>query len=178
MVRINEWLPNPQGSDAQGEWVEFLNAGRASIDLRGWSIQTGGGKNLSLAGHTISPGEYLVLKRSDTSLVLRNTNETLLLYDRGEILVDKSSFLGSAPEGKSFSRRDTGFVFADPTPGSDNGGSEIELIEDSHPFGKPLNGVPNSADFVALVLGASFLIAILVVLIIKRNENISHLFFG
>ena len=41
MVFINEWLPNPNGADAKGEFIELWNSGNAPINLSGWSVVCG-----------------------------------------------------------------------------------------------------------------------------------------
>ena len=43
MVSISEWLPNPKGKDADGEWFELVNTGDTDINLSGWRIAAGGG---------------------------------------------------------------------------------------------------------------------------------------
>ncbi len=122
MVVIGEWLPNPAGSDAAGEWIELVNTGGAAVPLSGWMLKTGNGKQYRIGDSVIAPYGYLVFPRAATKLTLRNTGEELFLYDNSGTLVDKSRFLGSAPEDRSVSRFGETFSFAIPTPGGANRG--------------------------------------------------------
>jgi hypothetical protein len=179
MVLINEWLSNPSGRDTDGEWVELFNGGQEKADLRDWSLGTGNGKRFTLTGYEINGGSYLLLRRGETKLTLRNSSETLSLYDSTGRLIDQSSFPGSAPEGKSLNREGETFVFADPTPGAPNGLRHAEQAENiAYPFREPLHSPLPSTAFLELLFGSSFFLALFVVMIIKRNEDISKLFFS
>ena len=41
VIKINEFLPNPEGDDATFEWVELYNTSSVEVDLAGWSLQWG-----------------------------------------------------------------------------------------------------------------------------------------
>src|SRR3989344_1454212 len=121
MVYLNEWLPNPAGTDTGAEWIELFNSGGQKVFLQNWTLVSGSGKKFILSGKNIDAGGYLVLKQPETKLLLRNQNESLSLYDNQGKLVSQSSFSGSAQDGKSLSRTEKGtFVFAEPTPGAEN----------------------------------------------------------
>ena len=49
MVLISEFLPNPPGKDADGEWIELLTRNQA-VDLSGWVLKDASGKSFSLDG--------------------------------------------------------------------------------------------------------------------------------
>ena len=83
-ICINELIPNPAGYDNAtypgGEWVELLNEGSTSVDVRGWSVVNEGGKSLDFdassivdydaadsASYTMAPGDYLVVARNGAS---------------------------------------------------------------------------------------------------------------
>ena len=63
-VRINEFIPNPDGDDNGFEWVELYNGGAASLDLEDWTIEWGT-KSFSsdevLPSISIEPGGFLVI---------------------------------------------------------------------------------------------------------------------
>jgi hypothetical protein len=40
-VVINEFMPDPEGTDSDNEWVEFINNTAETIRLDGWSIEVG-----------------------------------------------------------------------------------------------------------------------------------------
>ena len=190
MVYINEWLPNPQGLDTANEWVELWNGGPEAVNLGGWILVTKGGAKAKLSGE-IGADEYLLLRRPATKLVLRNTDESLSLYDGAGRLADQSSFLGSAPEGKSFGRmnyndhnhnndnRMQDFAWSEPTPGAANKISlDASVVKNEYPLNQPLNRQLGGWEFFGLMVGAAAVLAGLVIFIIKKNEDLSKLFFG
>ncbi len=201
MVYINEWMPNPTGADTvgspsqvlsgktwEGEWVELFNSGQSAVSLNGWSLKSGAGKKVFLKNYTIGPGNYLVLKRTDTKLTLRNTNETLFLYDNTGRLIDQSGFLGSAPEGKSFSRISSveapsgvqNFIFTESTPGQPNTivREQNFLTNNVYPFGQPLNNSLGYFDVLAMAVSSALLFAFFITILLKRNDYLSKLFFS
>lgn len=192
MVFINEFLPNPSGSDTENEWVELFNDGFVPINLSGWTLATKGGKKFVLGGKTAGAGEYLLLPRSETKLTLHNTDGALALYDALGELVDEAQFFGTAPEGKSFARtrnddlsraesRDDHegvFAFADPTPGAKNiATNHLTLVAKNYPFGQPLNPPLGAPEIFGIALGGAALLAMLVLIVFKKNESFSKLFF-
>lgn len=188
MVYISEWLPNPEGVDTSGEFVELFNNGGAGVNLGGWALKTQSGKKTKLSG-TIGAGKYLVLPRKTTKLALKNTDEKILLYDPRGKLVDQSGFFGTALDGKSFSRlsRDYGgqartardqFVWTDPTPGALNSTTINNLIANQYPLNIPLNHPFGPAQLIGLLLASALVLAALIFYALKKHENLSNIFFG
>lgn len=185
MVFINEWLPNPSGADAKGEFIELFNNGNSPVSLSGWSLATKNGKYFSLSGHSIAAGGYLILPRSETKLTLKNSEETILLYNGQGRLVDRSSFSGAAPDGQSFNRINYGtdgsqhFAFGFTTPGAVNDPAlQVRIARDSYALNIPVNQTPiNGIQFTFLFVGAAALMTGLIMYAIKENENLSQLFF-
>jgi hypothetical protein len=177
-VLINEWLANPVGPDAEGEWLELFNGGASAVNLSGWRLENGSGKGMKLGDFAIKPGEYLVLHRKDTKLALRNRNEALSLYNaRGE-LADRAEFLGSAPEGKSISRAEGGFLVTEPTPGAANVSAGAGIAADPNPVGMPLNRQLASLDIIGLSLGLGVILSAAALFATKNHDYLSELFFG
>lgn len=184
MVFINEWLPNPAGSDLKTEFVELYNDGASSISLDGYALRTEGNKKFLLSGRIISPHGYLLLGRSETKLTLKNSDGGLLLYGPGGDVFDHASFLGSAPEGKSFSRINYGidasehFVFSDPTPGAVNKVAFNNSVSvDPHPLGVPLRAASlGGLEILEIAFGLAAALAALILYAIKKDKT-SQLFF-
>src|SRR5579863_3001441 len=96
MIFINEWFPNPIGSDTckascgwNVEFVELFNGGGVAVSLNGWSFWTGGkGKKISLSGFSIAPHAYAIFKKPQIKISLKNTDGGLWLYGPGGGLVD------------------------------------------------------------------------------------------
>jgi hypothetical protein len=184
MLYLNEWFPNPVGADAAGEFIELYNSGSSSILLDGYSLGVGDKKKFSLNGHTILSGDYLVLKKAQTRLALKNSDGALFLYGPGGQVVDQASFVGSAPEGKSFSRISYAassaqhFVFTDPTPGALNKTVNTMIASVNYPEGTSLSPPPAPSLFFLLAIGIASTIFLLFIYLFAKNENLSHCLFG
>ena len=192
MIYINEWLPNPLGSDTQNEWIELWNSGAELVNLAGWRLENSTTGKFSLKSGEISPGGYLVVKRNESKLTLRNTDGKLVLYNQAGNLVHKSAFYGTAPEGKSYNflarrspaRRDEGgsdgrFFFADPTPGAANAlpaASELSLVD--YPAGTLIHSAFPDAGVFGMAFGVALIFAALAIYVIKKNNDLQELFFG
>jgi hypothetical protein len=184
MVFINEWFPNPHGNDAKGEFVELYNSGNTSISLNGYFLTPDNKKKFSLTGRSIAPRGYLVLSKAQTKLTLKNMDGGLLLYGPNGAIIDRAQFMGSAPDAKSYSRVDYGmgdtghFTFVDPTPGSLNKTINTAVAVRHYPTGVPLNHSLGPFEFLGLVIGTSVMLAGLLIYAIKKDKNLSELFFS
>ena len=188
MVFINEWLPNPVGKDADGEFVEIFNSGKDSVNLSGWSLKANSKTKFVLSGE-VGAGNFLVFKKPALKIALVNNDGEVFLYDSSGKLVDHQQFLGLAQEGKSFSLQNfdsqnlgeqaQSFVFSEPTPGDQNRFTEqTALVAQVYPTGVPLNKQVGTFDFVLLTLGVAAVLTGLIMFVLKRNEDLSQLFFG
>jgi hypothetical protein len=186
MIFINEWLSNPVGLDSAGEFIELFNNGNSNINLNGWVIKLKNEKEFKLINIQIKSNGYLLLPKSLTKLTLKNKDEAIFLFDNKNNLIDQSSYLGSAPEGKSYNRinynKDDSqhFIFGNPTPGSANDKSlSIQLYSFTHPFNVPINNYSlNFLDVVIIFFGVAIFIIGIISYTIKKDENLSEFFFG
>lgn len=120
---INEFLPDPLGSDTTAEFIELFNTGSESVDLAGWKLDDADGGSAAYtipAGTTIRGGVYLSFSRSETKLALNNEGDTVrLLTPTGT--VKASATFGASDEGQSFNRVDGSYQLSTtPTPGQPN----------------------------------------------------------
>ncbi len=117
-VFINEFLPDPDGSDRGQEYVELVNVGTTAVDLTGWTL----GDEVAPVRHTftdvvLEPGDGLVLfdegDHSDIPrallsttgfLSLNNTGDTLRLVDPNGAVMDEVVYHGST-SGVAWNRR-------------------------------------------------------------------------
>jgi len=184
MLYINEWLPNPVGNDAAGEFIELYNASAGTASLNGYSLGDGAKKTFSLAGYSIPRGGYLVLKKAQDKLSLKNTDGEVLLYGPGGQVVDQANFSGAAPEGKSFARVDYGtapvahFAFEYPTPGAANKTIDTTVSANRYPIGVPLSPRLSPVSFIILMVGTASFFLVFFIYVIQKNRNISDFFFG
>ena len=101
-IKLNEVLVDPEGSDGGYEWIELFNAGSASVNLDGWSIE-GGTSSVSTyvafeGGMNLAPGEYLLVGDTEvadadvvTSINMGNAGsnaDIVRLVDCSDVVVD------------------------------------------------------------------------------------------
>lgn len=197
MVYINEWLPNPVGADAAGEFVELYNSATGAVNLSRWKLGAGtlssstgaivaakSPKSASLNGYSIAAGGYLVLRHAQTKLTLKNSDGALLLYGPDGRVADAASFEGSAPVGESFSRvsYDTSpaqhFAFTDPTPGAPNAPFDTAVTAVRYREGVPLDSQAPPAATLTQGIALAAAIALAFIYVLKKNDHLSRLLFG
>ncbi len=134
-VRINELLPNPDGTDRDEEYVEIVNAGAAAVQLGGWTLTDGAGVRHTFAERVLAPAASLVVYggaseaeprrviATTTNLGLTNTSDTVSLVDATGTVVDAVSYV-NARSGVAFNR--------DP-----DGGRRGELVLHTDLSGRP-----------------------------------------
>lgn len=113
-VFINEFMPDPQGSDTGKEWIEIFNLNNYSIILDNWKIKNISSANslrtFDLSGAVIQPNSFLIIADSNLasttqiyylssgSLNMFNTNSRLELYDSNNNLIQSLSYTNSEEE--------------------------------------------------------------------------------
>ncbi|TRZ80326.1 PKD domain-containing protein, partial [bacterium] len=122
-VYISELLPDPEGKDEEGEWIELWNNSHEVIDLSGWKLddEDGGSSPFVFPEHSfMAPNSYLVLRRSVTKIALNNDNDQVrLLYPMGEI-ADEVSY-EDVNAGYAAAKKGENFFWTElPTPGIQN----------------------------------------------------------
>lgn len=123
-IIINEWLPDPTGNDAEGEFIELKNKGNELVDLVGWRLDDAEGGSVEYVippGVKIGAGEIRLFKREETKLALNNSSDSVRLKDPlGRIKTEQS--YEKTEEGYSFNWHEDGSpkLSTTPTPGSAN----------------------------------------------------------
>ncbi|MFH1582635.1 MAG: lamin tail domain-containing protein [bacterium] len=105
-VIFNEIAWMGTGNSNNDEWIELKNISEEEINLFGWSILNGNDKiNIKFKSELIAEGEYFLLERTNDGSVsdiladfiysgtLRNTNETLYIFDENCQMQDMISDL-------------------------------------------------------------------------------------
>ncbi|MBU4374902.1 lamin tail domain-containing protein [Patescibacteria group bacterium] len=132
-VIINEFLPNPEGSDTEGEWIEIKNKGEIKINLLDWKLDDNidGSNPYKFAEDVwLNGGMFLSVARSESGLALNNDFDSVRLLDNFDELIDEIKY-EQAVEGRSYARGQNGkwFWTAALTPGEENiisvSGSEV-----------------------------------------------------
>lgn len=120
-IVLNEILPNPKGSDLEEEFIELKNQNDFEVSLDGWKLEKEG-KSFDLSGKKIEPNGFLVLKRKETKIALKNFGEEKinLISPEGEI-VDFVIFSAEGKEDISFAKTEKGWFWTKKiTPGAEN----------------------------------------------------------
>lgn len=123
-VVINEFLPNPEGSDVDGEWIEIKNQSKDIINLLGWKLDDmeGGSKPYKFIDDIwLAGGMYYLVDRSESGLALNNSVDSVRLYSDFNELMDEVEY-ESVVEGESYARGQNGkwFWTSVVTPGEKN----------------------------------------------------------
>ncbi len=103
-IVINEFMPNPEGIDVDGEWIEIYNNSDKQIDLLNWKIDDneGGSKPYTfLEDFILKAGKYLVIDREESGLALNNSFDKVRLFNNFGELIDQVEY-DHATEGESF----------------------------------------------------------------------------
>jgi len=124
-IKINEIMPSPDGSDTDGEWIEFYNEGAERINLLNWQVDDddqGGSKPYKFTKDAwIESKGFFILKRTESDLALNNDGDKVIVADDNGFVIDKIVYEKSIA-GQSYSRDDKGkwaFTMAS-TPGEKN----------------------------------------------------------
>ncbi|MCK5560878.1 MAG: lamin tail domain-containing protein, partial [Thermoplasmata archaeon] len=79
-IVINELMYNPEGSDAQGEWVEIYNNGTDPINLTSWELTDSDGHDYIFPILEFPPDTYIVIYTTDGTDELEFDDNTANLY--------------------------------------------------------------------------------------------------
>ena len=136
-ITVNEWEPNPEGSDSGKEWIELYNPTSQAVNIGGWKlVDSYYGKIVSIPlGTVIVPDGYQLLTWTNGSLINSYPTSISLLDSSGSevdrtsaVKDDKNNNLCWAryPNGKDLNS-DLDWKFQDATSGSSNGGSSADI---------------------------------------------------
>ncbi len=132
-VWINEFLPDPEGKDTEGEFIELQNRGSEEIDLSGWQLddlEDGGSRPYTFPEGTKLPtNPYLVVYYQDSKIALNNNGDWVRLLNPAGQAIDEIQY-NKAPKGESYSRQSiTSWQWVKTiSPGKDNEFPQILAI--------------------------------------------------
>jgi len=124
LILINEIMPNPYGSDSEGEWIEIVNRGKDKVNLYNWKIDDnqGGSSAYKISENIfLNPGEFWLFDREDTGIALNNGYDKVVIYDdKGEVM-DEIEY-NNPFEGGAYVKNEKGiWQWSEiATPGEDN----------------------------------------------------------
>ncbi len=136
-IRITELLPDPVGSDLEGEFIEIMNLGNSAVDMLNWSLSDqDGATDFVFPDILIEPGDRVVIyvgpgeNRTENGVfyfhmwkstsMLNNGGDDLLLLDDAGNTVDYLAYGGGSmvdapPEGIEWDEKietETGMAMA------------------------------------------------------------------
>jgi len=129
---INEFMPNPVGTEPDNEWIEIYNNDTVSVNITDWKLGDPR-ENYTISVDVISSRGFRVYYGNDTGIQLSNIADTVLLYNSTGALVDSKSY-NSTTENSSYMRLPDGGPWvpsnstSPPTPGWSNTGMRSSNI--------------------------------------------------
>ncbi|MDP2586635.1 MAG: lamin tail domain-containing protein [Candidatus Komeilibacteria bacterium] len=102
-LRINEFLPDPTGSDA-AEWIEIFNSSANALSLEGFKVDDGeGGSKPYVFGATttIAARQYLLINKSVSKLSLNNDEDEVRLLGPDNVVIYSVPYV-KAKTGQSY----------------------------------------------------------------------------
>ena len=122
---INEFLPNPIGSD-DNEWIELYNNGPEILNLEGLKIKDNAARIFTLEADSgvnlyLLANNYLLLPKSVTGISLNNSSdESVIIMQPNQAIIQAVNY-NEAIEDRSYAWSEQGFVWTKtPTPGAVN----------------------------------------------------------
>ena len=124
-IIITEFLPNPEDSDRDNEFIEIYNNDDIKVDLSGWFLEdkVGSIKKFIIPDDTeISIGGYKVFYSDETKITLNNSGDGVVLKDNENNIIDKTPISNSVQEEQSYILDEYGgwTLTLKPTPGRKN----------------------------------------------------------
>ncbi len=124
-IIITEFLPNPEDSDRDNEFIEIYNDGDAEIDLDGWILEDKIGnvkKFIIPDGTEIIAGKYKVFYSDETRITLNNSGDGVFLKDDRNNIIDETPVSDAVKEEQSYALNENRVwvLTLSPTPGREN----------------------------------------------------------
>lgn len=135
-IIINELLPDPEGDEAENEYIELFNSGEEPVNLNHWMLRDASktGKFVFSKNHIIHPHGYLAVYRKEFGFALNNSGEeTVALFDPDGVVVSTVTYSG-AKEGLSYNFNGSAWRWSKfLTPGKPNQFNNLPDIEIDYP---------------------------------------------
>jgi len=110
-IQMNELLPDPEGLDTEGEWIELFNSSDIDVDLAGWQLDDvadGGSSPYTFpVDSLISAQGYLSVLRQESGIALNNDGDSVRLLSPDSLVKDELTYT-RARVGESYARQASG----------------------------------------------------------------------
>jgi hypothetical protein len=104
-IIITEFLPNPEDSDSDNEFIEIYNSDSVDADLAGWILEDKAGKikKFIIPEKTIlKAGKYKVFYSDETGIALNNSGDGVVLRNKNGKIISETPICDSAKEDQSY----------------------------------------------------------------------------
>lgn len=130
-LTLSEILADPEGMEATDEFIELFYIGTETRDAGGWMLEDGSRKRFTIpVGTMFVPDSYYTFFRTQTSIALNNTNETITLLAPDGTEADQKTYERSK-EGTSLAYLDGQWLDqGEPTPNEPNRVSTPSVASD------------------------------------------------
>lgn len=130
-LTINEFLPNPEGTDTDLEWVEIFNPSDSELSVLGYSLKVNDKEIFKFEEESfILPRTYSVIKLAKSPLPNCSTQPCSVKFEliKDKTVIDAVNYTQTV-NGKSWSKSKEGIWVMDYelTPGVDN--RKLEIIK-------------------------------------------------
>jgi len=134
-IIITEFLPNPEDSDRDNEFIEIYNAGETDADLGGWTLEDKMGrvKTFEIPERVeIKSGGYKAFYSDETKIALNNSGDGVVLKNSRGDIISETPVSDSAKEDQAYALNENGnWVWTlRPTAGRENIIKEEEKVSD------------------------------------------------
>lgn len=110
-ILITEILPNPEGSDTEGEFIELYNPTDHAIIMNDCSLQTSSNSKIySLDSVEIQPGVYVAFYGARTALTLPNTAGGSVWLIANDVELQSVQYPASLEDNQSWILSELGWV--------------------------------------------------------------------
>jgi hypothetical protein len=96
---LNEFLPHPrsdwngdQTANVGDEYIEIINVGTSSINIKNWKLDNGGSSRYTLPDMTLLPKQIAVFYRSETLVGLSDGGATVRLLNPSSTVIDAFTY--------------------------------------------------------------------------------------
>lgn len=132
-IIVTEFLPNPEDSDRDNEFIEIYNNDDTKVDLSGWVLEdkVGSIKKFIIPDDTeINIGKYKVFYSDETKITLNNSGDGVVLKNNENNIIDETLVSNAVQEEQSYARDKNGnwVLTLKPTPGRENVIKAVEEV--------------------------------------------------
>jgi len=124
-IIITEFLPDPEDSDKDNEFIEIYNNDSIEADLAGWTLEDKIGKIKKFVipeKTVVKAGKYKVFYSDETGIALNNSGDGVILRNKNGNIISETLASDSAKEEQSYALDKNGkwAWTLRPTPGREN----------------------------------------------------------